>query len=110
MEKFQLKGSRFSITRESDGAGDSGMLFRSLKWPEDKTKQYTIDDLERVGETGEIIVGCCMYCGSPYARTMQSQDWWLTSEVSEILETGEDEKGSWARVKTGNSIYLARGF
>lgn len=110
MDRFKLKGGRFSITRERDGAGDSGMLFRSLKWPEDTTKKCTIDDLERVGETGEIIVGCCMYCGSHYARTMQTQDWWLTTEVTEILETGEDERGSWARVKTGNSIYLAKGF
>jgi len=108
MERFKLKGSKFSVTRESDGQGDSGPLFRAVRWPEG-VLSATIDQLERVGETGEIIVGCCMYCGSITARSYSAQDWWLTSPVTEILETGETDKGSWAKVKTGNSVYMVKG-
>lgn len=46
-------------------------------------------------------VGVAMRVGSIYARTMQSQDWWQTTYITEILE----ERDDFVRFKTTNSIY-----
>lgn len=96
MKKIKLKGQRFSLRRERDGAGDSGLLFTPFDW-----KNH-----EETGETGEIIVGLGIKCGSHYARTMQYQDWWLTTPVTEIISISSDQKE--AKFRTGNSVYIAK--
>ena len=98
LQSVKLEGSRFGISRERDGAGDSGMMLSSLD-PEQGYKP--------VGDNGEIRVGCRIKCGTPYARTF-GQGWWMTTVVTEILEVSEDR--TFVRFKTGNSIYQARGF
>jgi hypothetical protein len=89
-------GGRYSLSRTRDGAGDSGMMLESI----DPTTA------KRHGENGEVTVGCCLRCGSMYARTMQDQDWWLTTPVTAILEKADDN--SWVKVRTRSSDYLVK--
>jgi len=91
-------GGRYSLTRVRDGAGDSGGMLRSINPA--TAKQH--------GENGEVTVGCRLRCGSVYARTMQDQDWWLTTPVTAILEKADDN--SWVKVRTLNSDYLVKSF
>lgn len=98
LTKIKLKGSRFSLCRESDGSGDSGSMLHPVDWQTHKT----------VGETGEIIVGFSVKCGSVYARTMQNQDWWLTTPVKEILSFDEKENIC-VFITESKSIYVAKG-
>ena len=82
----------YSLSRQSDGVGDSGGM-SLLLWEEDgdlKTEYYT-----------KPRVGVCVRVGSTYARTMQYQDWWQTSYIEEILEEEEDR----VLFRTKNSIY-----
>ncbi len=98
METIKIKGSRFSVSRESDGAGDSGPMlvpFDRVTWKE-------------IGENGTIEIGKSIRCGSVHARTMQAQDYWTTTDVCEVLERADDD--SWVKVKTANSVYTIRGF
>lgn len=81
--------AHYSLTRESDGAGDSGPMSEALD-----AKSFKV-----MGN--RPIIGCCMRVGSHYARTMDHQDWWLTTAVVEILEENEN----FVRFKTKNSIY-----
>lgn len=90
MKKIKLKGSRFHLSRESDGEGDSGHLLVSIN-PD------TMDSYQN-----EIRVGCCVQCGSLYARSMQWQDYWMTTPVTEILEVTTNT----VKFKTKNSIYI----
>jgi len=46
-------------------------------------------------------VGCSMLVGSVSARTYSKQDYWVTTEVLEILEETENV----VKFKTKNSIY-----
>lgn len=39
------------------------------------------------------IVGCSLLVGSVTARSYSTQDYWLTTTVSEILESKLDDKG-----------------
>lgn len=96
MDKIKLVGSRFALIRERDGAGDSGPMMGAFDRTEGKF----------VGEEFEIIVGHSIRCGSPYARTMQWQDYWTTTPVTEIIEKADDD--TWAKVRTGNSIYMVK--
>jgi hypothetical protein len=77
---IKLKPGKYLLTRERDG----------------------------IGENGEIHVGCSIQCGNFYARSYSGQDWWLTTDVTEILETNEDN--SYVKFKTGNSVYIAKSF
>jgi len=47
------------------------------------------------------IVGCHMLVGSVTARSYSNQDYWLTTEVLEIIEETEEK----IKFKTKNSIY-----
>ena len=89
--------------RERDGRGDSGSMSMAL--------------VPTYDENGKVVniqyingarpqVGYVMRVGSTYARTMQHQDWWQTTVISEIIEDKINEDGSqYVRFKTGNSIY-----
>lgn len=87
--------SRYTLTRERDGAGDSGLMCLAL-WVDAKTDEIQQEDDARPR------IGVCMRVGSYHARTMQWQDWWQTSYIEEILE----DEPQRVRFKTGNSIYV----
>ena len=72
--------------------GDSGGM-SMLLWQED-------DEVKRE-QNGKPKVGVCVRVGSIYARTMQHQDWWQTSYITEILEETEN----YVKFKTNNSVY-----
>jgi hypothetical protein len=83
----------YTLTRESDGAGDGGSMCVGL-W---------------VGDDGELKhednarprVGIALRVGASYARTMSWQDWWQTSYITEILS---NEPGK-VVFTTENSVY-----
>jgi hypothetical protein len=81
------------LRRVSDGAGDCGSDSQAIKWNEDRTFKEVISH--------KPTVGCSMYVGSGTARSYQYQDYWLTTEVLEILEETDD----YVRFRTKNSEY-----
>lgn len=81
------------LKRVSDGAGDSGSLVQAIKWSEDGRFKEVVDS--------KPVVGCSLLVGSVVARTLISQDYWLTTVVTEILEERED----YVRFRTENSEY-----
>jgi hypothetical protein len=85
---------RYSLRRESDGAGDSG------PWSTLHTKGAFVSEGPRPK------VGFGIAVGSPYARTYQAQDYWVTTEIQEILEESENR----VRFRTRNSIYVWEQF
>lgn len=98
MKQVQLNlGRIYQLHRITDGAGDSG----SLLHPVDRMKgeQY-------VDRNGWITVGMAVLCGSARARSYSAQDYWLTSNVTEILDVSTD--GREVKFATGNSIYVAQ--
>jgi hypothetical protein len=96
-EIIKIKGSRYSLERDYDRSGDSGSMLVPFNFNERKE-----------GENGTIQIGCGVKCGSIYARTMQAQDWWMTTPITEIIEKAEDN--SWVKFRTKNSVYTVRGF
>ena len=82
------------LQRCRDGTGDEGSCVRAWKYDPEGKKERKI-----VGN--EPIVGCSLEVGSLTARTMQWQDFWLTTEITEIIE----HKDNYWRFKTGNSEY-----
>lgn len=94
---IKIKGDRFSVRRESDGAGDAGPMLTAFDRKEQKA----------IGNNGEIQMGYSIMCGSFMARSFQFQDYWLTTSVDEILDRADDD--SWVKVKTRNSVYVVRG-
>lgn len=81
------------LRRISDGKGDAGAVSNALRWNEDGTLK------EIAGH--RPIIGCSMYVGSVTARSYSDQDYWLTTEVTEIIEDTDD----YVKFKTGNSTY-----
>ena len=90
----------YSLYRERDGVGDSGGM----------------SDAAHLDERGDLIVehdsepqvGKSIRVGSTYARTMESQDWWQTTPVQEILEREEGEGTLKIKFRTRNSVYTWR--
>lgn len=97
LKSVVLKPGKYSLYRVSDNAGDSGLMFNCVS-PRGKI----------VGKPGEIRLGHACQCGSLVGRTLQWQDWWLTTLVTEILEINEDKTE--VRFKTTNSEYIAKSF
>jgi hypothetical protein len=90
---------RYSLIRETDGAGDSGPMCEILDFESYKPIP---------GETYPRV-GCGVRVGSYYARTYSGQDWWQTSPITEILEESVDRDGyRIVRFKTRNSVYVWR--
>jgi hypothetical protein len=87
-----------TLRRISDGKGDSGARVEAIAWDEDgKIKEVV---------SNRPTVGCSLLVGSVTARSYSKQDYWLTTEVTEILEERIDEnKVLYVKFKTGNSIY-----
>jgi hypothetical protein len=70
---------RYSLTRLRDGAGDSGYLSTAIRVDHDA---QTIHH----EENARPQVGVIIRVGSVYARTYGYQDFWQTTEITEILE------------------------
>ena len=81
---------------------ERGGLVQAIAWNEDRTFKEVVDS--------KPTIGCSVLVGSVTARTFASQDYWLTTEVTEILEEEKTEDGLLVRVKfkTTNSIYELR--
>jgi len=85
------------LRRIRDGKGDEGSRVEAIKWTDDgKFKEV-------VGH--KPIIGCSLLVGSVTARSYSTKDYWLTTEVTEILEEKEDEGRWYVKFKTGNSEY-----
>lgn len=84
----------FSLYRERDGAGDSGPMSVAFVRNEDT------GEVEKE-ENAKPRVGVVMRVGTYFARTMQYQDYWTTTMVTEIIE----ERDDYVKFKTGNSVY-----
>jgi hypothetical protein len=71
----------YSLSREGDHAGDSGLLSKR-HWPD-----------KHEDKDPTPVVGASMQVGSFYARTYQAQDYWVTTPITEIVsvvETGDE--------------------
>lgn len=84
---------RYKLTRERDGAGDSGPMSLGIGFDENDEPVFK--------ENARPTIGMVMRVGTFMARTYQYQDWWQTTPVTEILEESEN----FVRFKTSNSIY-----
>jgi hypothetical protein len=86
-----------NLKRTYDSAGDSGARSEAIAWHED-------------GKFKEIVgrrptIGCSMLVGSVTARSYSSQDYWLTTPVTEILEEITNDDTDYVKFRTGNSVY-----
>ena len=82
----------YSLRRVGDGVGDSGSVSELLQLGPDGTV---------LSKPGRPEIGYCVLVGAQTARSYQSQDYWVTTPVLEILE----DRGNYVRFRTGNSIY-----
>lgn len=89
---------KYALVRERDGAGDSGPMSDALWLDENNVVQFEHDARPRVG--------VAMKVGTYFARTMSTQDWWMTTPITEILE----DEGDRVRFRTGNSVYVWKAF
>jgi hypothetical protein len=82
---------------------EQGARVEAIAWNEDKTFKEVVGSMP--------VVGCSVLVGSVTARSYSSQDYWLTTVVTEILEERRTEDGymELVRFKTGNSVYELRG-
>ncbi len=97
---------RYSLERESDGAGDRGGMSDAITpiWDEN---HKLIDKI--IENNARPKVGAVMRVGSIYARSYDHHDWWMTTPITEILEERTEEDGTeYVRFKTRNSIYIWR--
>jgi hypothetical protein len=72
---------------------EGGARSEAIKWDEETNKPTVMGY--------RPTVGCSMLVGSVTARSYSDRDYWLTTEVLEILEETEDI----VKFKTKNSIY-----
>jgi hypothetical protein len=82
-----------SLRRCIDGKGDSGSCSQAIKWNDNDSFKEVVSN--------KPVVGCYMLVGSVTARSYSNQDYWLTTEVTEIIEETE----TYVKFKTKNSIY-----
>jgi hypothetical protein len=87
----------YILERERDGMGDSGPWLEAFDW----------DNQRGDHERNVLVVGKGVRCGSFYARTMQHQDWWLTTPIAEFLEISEDKTEIKFRTENG-SVYTVK--
>lgn len=83
-------------TLEYGYKGDSGSMSNSILFTENES--FTMAN-------SQPVVGERMQVGTPFARTFSNQDWWMTTEVAEILESYEDEDSFNVKFKTVNGSY-----
>ena len=87
---------RYFLTRDRDGAGDSGPMSQALIRSDD-------GGIKDVGPVP--VVGAFIRVGSPYSRTYSQYDYWTTTQVTEIYSDETVEGVRTIRFKTGNSEY-----
>lgn len=81
---------------------EQGQRVEAISWNEDGTFKEVADH--------KPVVGCSLLVGSVTARSYSSQDYWLTTKVTEILEEVIDSDGHIEKIrfKTENSVYELR--
>ena len=81
---------------------EQGQRIEAIAWNEDRTFKEIVDS--------KPVVGCSLLVGSVTARSYSSQDYWLTTKVTEIIEEKKDAEGYYelVRFKTENSVYELR--
>lgn len=79
--RIELPTGRYSLIRESDGIGDSGLMLEAFDRSNPQAKH----------EQNVMEVGKAVRCGSLYARSYSAQDWWLTTAIKKFLEVSEDK-------------------
>ena len=79
---------------------EQGQRVEAIAWNEDRTFKEVVDS--------KPVVGCSLLVGSVTARSYSSQDYWLTTVVTEILEEKRDTEGhlEFVKFKTKNSDYI----
>ena len=99
----RLPAGHFSLYRETDKSGDSGMFWQCYdgKIALEERKYEWIKD-----SSGLVKIGYGIRVGSHYARSFHGQDWWQCSPVTEILSVSEDRKE--VKFRTRSSIYIAK--
>jgi hypothetical protein len=85
----------YNLRRIPDGVGDCGSRSEAISWDGNESKV--------VGSEPQI--GCAMLVGSLIAGTYSRQDWWMTTQVQEILEEIKEDNVHYVRFKTNNSTY-----
>jgi len=83
------------LRRVRDGEMEEGAMSDAISWESGKP--------EVVGH--RPIVGCAMQVGSITARSYSNRDWWLTTEVTEILEERIEGDLLYVKFTTKNSVY-----
>ena len=80
----------------SDGSyelKDGGARSQAIEWNEDGTFNRVVSN--------RPVIGCSMLVGSISARSYSAQDYWLTTEIIEIIEDDEER----VKFRTKNSMY-----
>lgn len=97
-----MKIFMYSLFRISDRAGDSGNMSTSYR--------KINNDLE-IKENARPEIGMVMRVGSHYSRSYSHQDYWQTTEITEIIEDKNEIDGSeYVKFRTKNSIYEWRKY
>ena len=73
----------YTLIRTRDGAGDSGGMSCAVTIDENNKLKYESNARPRIGVRMQV--------GSNYARSFQSQDWWMTTNVTKILHDEENK-------------------
>lgn len=98
----------YSLRRQRDGMGDSGLMSDAYHWPNGE------DADPEVIHNSKPFVGATMRVGTPFARSFTAQDWWQTTPVTEIIKEWtdwvEDQSVECVHFKTGNSEYIWEKF
>jgi hypothetical protein len=89
---------RYSLRRLSDNAGDSGSLWVYRIGKDNKVEQQTHKGINNI-EIGDVI-----QVGSVYARSYQSQDWWITTPITKILKRSTHVL--WFETRSGSTYIL----
>jgi hypothetical protein len=86
------------LKRLNDGLTNRGSVVECIKWNEDSTFNSIIGE--------KPVVGCSIRIGNTTAKMFISQDWWLTTVVTEIIEEKYYKKKlEYCKFKTENSVY-----
>jgi hypothetical protein len=64
---------------------EQGARVEAIEWNENGTFKSVLSNIP--------VKGCSMLVGSVTARSYSAQDYWLTTTISEILESNIDEEG-----------------
>ena len=81
------------LKRISDGEGFSGARSEAIMFNEDGSFKEVVSE--------RPTVGCSMLVGTITASSYSYRDYWLTTEVTEIIE----EEVNYIKFKTKNSTY-----